>query len=138
MKFKSKSHVAINVTLPSGTNVHVTFMELSGKGSVFYTNSQELAEAIRKHQKFGKLFTEEKQEEEKPAAKKQAAPVNNAEAPVNNEPANTNTASVKEFSSNADAVDYLSERYGISRTKMRTRSAIEEAAKGVGVTIKWK
>ena len=62
MKFRSKTHVAINVVLKSGANVHVTFMELTGKGSVYYTNNAEVAEALRNHYKFGKLFKEEQEQ----------------------------------------------------------------------------
>lgn len=135
MKFVSKTHVAINVVLKNGTNMHVTFMELTGKGSVYYTDSPAVAEALRNHYKYGKLFKEEQEPAKKAATKtagKTAGEAGNtatAEAPK--------TENIKEFSNNEDAKDYLAERYGISRSKMRTRAAIEEAAKGVNITVKW-
>lgn len=134
MKFVSKTHVAINVVLKNGTNMHVTFMELTGKGSVYYTDSPAVAEALRNHYKYGKLFKEEQEPAKKAVAKtaKSATDVTGtaaSEAPK--------TENIKEFSNNEDAKDYLAERYGISRSKMRTRAAIEEAAKGVNITVKW-
>ena len=133
-KFQSKSHVAINVVLANGTNVHVTFMEVTGGGSVYYTNNQEIADALRRHQKFGKLFKEVAMPEPKPVApvKKQAA----TEKPAEDGGAGK-TENVKEFANNEDAKDYLAERYGISRSKMRTKAAIEEVAKGLGIKVKW-
>ena len=138
MKFVSKTHVAINVVLKSGANVHVTFLELTGKGSVYYTNSPEIADALRNHYKYGKLFKEEK-EAAKPAAKAAAKTEgnNDAEGTAGTPATAPKTENVKEFANNEDAKDYLAERYGISRSKMRTRAAIEEAAKGVGITVKW-
>ena len=141
MKFVSKTHVAINVVLKNGANVHVTFMELTGKGSVYYTNSPEIAEALRSHYKYGKLFKEEQEPATKPATKvtgtgQKETDGNMGTTAEGGEQA-PKTENVKEFANNEDAKDYLAERYGISRSKMRTRAAIEEAAKGVGITVKW-
>lgn len=135
MKFVSKTHVAINVVLKNGSNVHVTFTEQTGKGSVFYTNSPDVAEALRSHYKFGKLFREE-QEPVKPAAKP-AMPATEVAGTERREGEAPKTENVKEFANNEDAKDYLAERYGISRSKMRTRAAIEEAAKSLNITVKW-
>lgn len=134
MKFVSKTHVAINVVLKNGTNMHVTFMELTGKGSVYYTNSPAVAEALRNHYKYGKLFKEE--QEPVKAAKPATKPAGEA-AGTSAAGEASKTENVKEFANNEDAKDYLAERYGISRSKMRTRAAIEEAAKSVNVTVKW-
>ena len=136
MKFVSKTHVAINVVLKSGANVHVTFLELTGKGSVYYTNNAEIADALRNHYKFGKLFKEE-QEAAKPATKPAGEPAGTVAKGAEDGAAGMPKENVKEFANNEDAKDYLAERYGISRSKMRTRAAIEEAAKGVGITVKW-
>jgi predicted DsbA family dithiol-disulfide isomerase len=43
----------------------------------------------------------------------------------------------KQFGNNEDAKEFLADRYGVSRSKMRTRAAIVEAAKSVGITIDW-
>lgn len=134
MKFVSKTHVAINVVLKNGTNMHVTFMELTGKGSVYYTDSPAVAEALRNHYKYGKLF---KEEQEPVKAAKPAKPAAEVTGTGRNDGEGAKTENVKEFANNEDAKDYLAERYGISRSKMRTRAAIEEAAKSVKITVKW-
>lgn len=142
MKFISKTHVAINIVLASGANVHVTFIEKTGKGSVYYTDNPDIANALRSHYKFGKLFKEEQEPAPavKPAAKATGVvagiPAGNTVGTGATEEG-TKTENVKEFANNEDAKDYLAERYGISRSKMRTRAAIEEAAKSVNITVKW-
>lgn len=120
----------MNVVLPNGSNAHISFIEKTGKGSVYYTNDPELVMALKSHPRYGKLY------------KEVAEPVV-AVAPVKKEEgaaAASESAKgvVKEFSNNEDAKDFLAERYEVSRSKMRTRSAIESTAKSLGVTIVWK
>lgn len=129
-KFKSKSHVAINVVMPGGANAHIAFMEVTGGGSVYYTNNPDVASALRQHSKFGRLF-KEVEVIEKPVVKKQSAPK------AESQQAAGDGLKEMEFKNNEDAKDYLAERYGISRSKMKTRAAIEESAKGVGLKVKW-
>jgi len=43
-----------------------------------------------------------------------------------------------EFDNNEDAKDYFAEHYGVSRTRLRTRSAIEEVANSLNVKVTWK
>ena len=128
-----------NVALANGGNAHVAFTEMTGNGSVFYTDDAELAAALRGHYKFGKLFTEVAMPvnpDGKPAGTVAKEDVNNGvELQPDGEGKKTTTQT---FDNNEDAKDYLAEKYGISRSKMRTRSAIVEAAAGVGVTIAWK
>ena len=132
-KFTSKTHVCLSVALKGGGNAHVSFTELTGKGSVFTTDNELLAESLRQHHKFGKLFKEEEVKEEPAADAKgggeNATGVHNATGA---------TEGVLTFDNNEDAKDYLAEKYSISRSKMRTRAAIVEAAKGVGVQVSWK
>lgn len=132
-KFISKSHIALSVALIGGGNAHVPFSEVTGKGSVFYTDNEKLAESLRKHRKYGKLFKEVAIEEE-PAADAAGTVVEN---PATESQGTGNQENVLTFDNNEDAKDYLAEKYGISRSKMRTRAAIVEAAKGVGVTVNW-
>ena len=42
-----------------------------------------------------------------------------------------------EFSCNEDAKDYLAEKYGVVKSKLLTRKAIEDAAKENGIDIVW-
>lgn len=123
MKFKSNTHVCLNVVLSNGSNKHISFTELTGKGSVFYTDSQEIANALRNHHGYNRLFREEQEVEKKPAEEKQE---------VKAEP------NKKVFACNDDAKDYFADRYGVSRSKMRTRTSIDEVAKGLGFEIEWR
>lgn len=128
-KYTSKTHVCLNVVTPSGGNVHVSFIERTGDGSVYYTNDPDLIAALDNHPRFGRLFIKA---EEKPA------PVKKAEVSVKSDDEEDRKAITKEFSNNEDAKDFFAERYGVSRSKLRTRAAIDEVAKGLGVTVIWK
>lgn len=139
-KFKAKTHVCISVaTSKKGVRAHVSFTELTGKGSVYITKDSKLAEAMRKHPKFGKLFVEEKLKDEPEAT---VAPVSQpqSEAVPESEtaeaPASTEQKTV-EFSCVEDGKEYFAETFGISRSKLRTRADIEAAALEHGITIKW-
>lgn len=72
--------------------------------------------------------------EEKKAAMSKAPET--AETPVSEEGANELTE--KEFRIVEDAKDYLSEQFGASRSKMRTKSECEAVAKEHGIKIIWK
>lgn len=58
-KYRSKSCISLSVLMETGKSVHVSFDSLTGGGSVFYTEDEELQAAMAKHPKFGRLFTEE-------------------------------------------------------------------------------
>ena len=125
-KFTSKSHVALSVPLEKG-NAHISFIEKTGQGSVFYTDNEKLAKAMRKHPKFGKLFREEEIKEE-------------AKEEVPDAPDITDDGTKQpevSFSNNEDAKEYLADRFGVSRSKLRTRQEMEEVAKTNNLTINW-
>lgn len=125
-KFTSKSHVALSVPLEKG-NAHISFIEKTGQGSVFYTDNEKLAKAMRKHPKFGKLFREEEIKEE-------------AKEEVSDAPDITDDGTKQpevSFSNNEDAKEYLADRFGVSRSKLRTRQEMEEVAKANNLTINW-
>lgn len=134
-KFISKSQVAINVVLPGGTNVHVSFLEMTGGGGVYYTDNANMANALRQHHKYGKLF-KEVEVVEKPVAKKKAPAAKQAEDGTTQDQAE-NGIKEMEFKNVEDAKDYLAERFGISRSKMKTRGAIEQVAKAEGIKVNW-
>ena len=91
---------------------------------MLYTDDEAVIKGLRRHPRFGKLFKEEKEEPVKATAS-----VPTTKAPEKNE---------VEFSTLEDAKDYFSDRYGVSRSKMRTMAAVEDIAKSHGITIKWK
>lgn len=125
-KFRAKTHIGITVNAKGG-HVHITFTELTGGGSIYTTENKVIAEALRKHPKFGKLFTEEEVKEETVEQKQeeQAAAVTRAQQ------------AVKEFACVEDAKEYMADTFGISRSKLRTRGDIEKQAAGRGITIQW-
>ena len=62
-KYTSKSDISLSVPMGGGS-VRVSFSPVTGGGSVFYTEDEELQAAMEKHAKFGKLFKEEEVPEE--------------------------------------------------------------------------
>lgn len=119
-KYKATSHIAISVIMPSGKSTRVSFSPLSGGGSYFFTNDEELQAAMEKHHRYGSLFTIDRSYvEETSKPKEEKTPI---EATI--EP------KVVEVQVNclADAKDYMSEHFGISRTKMNSSKAIAEYA----------
>lgn len=125
MKYISKTQIAISVNV-NGKNVHIAFTAQTGGGSVYYTNDEAIAKALERHHKFGKLF------------KKVAEPVVVIAKPVVEE-AKKEEPKPKErkmsFACYDDAKDYLVNTYGISRTKLRTQTAIQNTAKAHNIIL---
>ena len=172
-KYIAKSHISLSVRVTDKASAHITFSALTGGGSVFYTDDENLQQALEKHHKFGKLFKEDKTFTEQTAVKKAkaATPVkveattkpattpnptedNNAEdnnaddnTPINPTESDMDDSNAEEDNTTEaegnvtkititcldDAKDYLSEKFGISRTKLRSKKAIEEAAADNGI-----
>ena len=182
-KYIAKSHISLSVRVSDKASAHITFSALTGGGSVFYTDDENLQQALEKHHKFGKLFKEDKTFTEQTAVKKAkaATPVkveattkpattpnptednnaedkkvedNNAEdnnaddnTPINPTESDMDDSNAEEDNTTEaegnvtkititcldDAKDYLSEKFGISRTKLRSKKAIEEAAADNGI-----
>lgn len=126
MKYTAKSHIALNV-LVNGKGMHISFTQQTGGGSVYYTNDADIARSLERHPKYGKLF------------KKEAEPVIAVVKPKA-EPKKTEEAKPKEktmsFACYEDAKDYLVDTFGISRTKLRSKTAIEAAAKANNIILK--
>ena len=55
-RYKAKSDVSINVSLPSGKNLHIAFSPITNGGSVYYTDVEDVQKGLEDHSKFGKLF----------------------------------------------------------------------------------
>ena len=118
--------MAFNVVLPSGKSYHVSFAPLTGGGSMLITNNEDLQKAIEKHYKFGKLFKiDVNYKEEEPVA----------EAPVEVEEAKVKTMKMASLD---DAKAYLADNFGISRTKLRSRKQIEDAAAANGIEFSFE
>lgn len=125
MKYTAKTHVALNV-IKNGKSMHISFTPITGGGSVFYTDDEEVAKALENHYKFNHLFKRAK-EQPKILQEEKVAPVAQ-EQEVNKEKTMT-------FACYEDAKDYLVDTFGISRTKLRTQTAIQAAAKANNITL---
>lgn len=152
--YKANTNISINVVLPSKKNLHVTFVPLSNGSSVLTTDNEELQNAIERHYNYGKLFklvgaegTSRKQVVKATSAtsvelgKAEVVKQNeeNASAQISdNEESNTTDNAAGEeddtiqrikVSDINEAKDYLAEKFGVSRTTMRsTRSILATAA----------
>jgi len=101
--------------------MHVAFSPMTGGGSVYYTDNEVVQRALEAHPKYGRLY-----KGSEVVAKKKADP-----APAATK---SSTKTIK-VSCWEDAKDYLSETFGVSRTKLRTPKAIKETAASKGITF---
>lgn len=116
-KYIAHSQVSLSVLLSNGKSTRVCFTPLTGSGSYFYTGDEELQEALEKHPRFNRLFSIDKHFNPTPVHEEKAMDVKVEKKMLE-----------VQVSCLDDAKDYLSDKYGVSRTKMRTSKAIEEIA----------
>ena len=128
-KYVATRCLSLSVAIPGGGTTHIAFTPKTGSGSVFYTDNEKIQEGLAKHHAYGKLFKEEaivaKPKKKNTAAKPQLAENGGKKERVMN------------FACNDDAKDYLADKLGVSRSQLRTKTAIEEVAKANGIAIKW-
>ena len=160
-KYKSKSCISLSVALPTGGTTHVSFNPVTGGGSVFYTSNEKIQAGLEKHPKFGRLFTLDvaaavpQPTEQHRTGKAAVTKPKNVEQSVpkgdnvlqNGDDSDGKTVSHStddevelkpvEMSCNDDAKDYLVDKFGISRTKLRNRTQIEESGKANGIKFVW-
>lgn len=159
--YKANTNISINVVLPSKKNLHIAFTPLSDGSSVFTTDNEVIQKSIEKHYKFGKLFklhasqgqsaekevtdklksTSLRKKKETPAAENvdKTELDNNENVEQNGETednagaGNDETVCKVKVSDIAAAKDYLADKFGISRTSMRSTKAILEQAAAHGI-----
>ena len=122
-KYVATSTVSLNVKLPSGGSKHINFVPVTGGGSCYYTSDSATQWALERHPYFGTLYRIGMVEKPK------AAPAPAVKA---------NKTNKMVFRNNEDAKDYLADKFAISRSKLRSRAAIEECAKKNNVVIEWR
>ncbi len=145
-KYQSKSCVSLSVLLENGHSIHVSFDGLTGGGSVYYTDNEELQAALEKHAKFGRLFKEVEIVAPTTVSKPKAVLVKKATELAEGE--GEGTAEVTEEVEEAvvsgkevhvscweDAKNHLADNCGISRTKLRSQKSITEAAEANGIVF---
>ena len=150
-KYKAKSLISISVTLATGGNTHISFSPVTGGGSVYYTENEKIQAGLEGHPKYGKLFTlEETVANATGTTAKAAGTTAKAVVPQPTTEEGTQqgeegasdgegTGSVYELKAacNDDAKDWLADKFGVSRSKMRSRQDIEKVAENNGVKVVW-
>ena len=141
--YKANTNVSINVVLPSKKNLHISFVPLSNGSSTFTTDNEEIMNAIECHYNFGKLFRlhSVQGESKKKATKAVEMPAKKEEKAEDKPADNTSTegadtdTELKQvtLSDLAAAKDYLADKFGISRTTLRSKKAIVEQAAANGI-----
>ena len=116
--------MSLNVTMPSGKNTHISFTPLTGGGSMYITDSPAIQQGLESHPRYGKMFKLDKVVEPKPVAKKEVKAETEEQAPKIKK---VTVASLE------DGKNYLVDSFGISRTKLRSRKAIEDAGLANGI-----
>lgn len=116
-QYYSKSDISINVVLSNNKSLHISFMPLSNGHSEYITDNKDIQDAIEKHHGYGKMF---KLKNSETTRKKSAAP----------EKKTLQTIPVSDISA---AKEYLADKYGVSRTLMKSPDDIIRIAKSKGI-----
>lgn len=119
----------ISLTLPIGSKGyrHIAFEQLSEVGSVLVTSDKQLQNALEKDKRFGRLFKlkSEVLDADKKAGEKQKEEDSTIKPVVN----------VVTVTSIDDAQDYMVDKFGVSRTKLRTVEEIKAEAEKAGIAF---
>ena len=129
--FKASTLLCFGVTLSDGNRVRVVFTPLTGGGTIFYTDDNELAEALERHPYFGDLFEKENTTTSEESSEESVAPEGGVDSSVGG-------VSPVSFVHEEDAKEYIANKYGVSRTRLKTRASIEKVASELGMTIEWE
>ena len=139
--YKANTNISINVVLPgSKKNLHIAFVPLSDGSSVFSTENEEIQQGMERHYKYGSLFrfvgaSDTGKPQNAPAkakTKEERAPVE-AEGTDENGESEAGTTVKVTVTDLASAKDYLADKFGISRTLLRSTKAIMEQAAAHGI-----
>ena len=134
--YKAKTNISINVVLPcSKKNLHIAFVPMSDGSSFFSTENEEIQKGIEGHYKFGSLFKfigaansdGRKHASYKSKTNKDTPQVETEEIDKNGEKEAVTIIKVT-VPDLASAKDYLADKFGISRTSLRSMKAIIEQA----------
>lgn len=120
--------MSVNIVLPSGKSLHVAFLPVTGGSSVFYTDNEDVQNGLERHCRFGRLFHLAGIVEEKAQAEK-ADSGSGVKGRTEKKPTEVAVSCAD------DAKDLLSDKYGVSRTKMKSVKAIQDAAAAYGIVF---
>ena len=130
--YTSKSEISIKVVLGSGSTVRVAFTPRTLGSSVYMTDDEELQKAIESHREYGKLFVCDERRSDAMAEKE--AEVSQHDDP-DAEAAEVAEPKIVAVSSIQEAKDYLSDKFDISRSSLKSKDAVERAALEHGVVF---
>ena len=100
------------------------------RGSAYVTSDEDEQKELEAHPYFGTYFEEDPYYTDNSEAVEKEDKTEEAHA-------EKSEGVVLSFSNESDAKEYLAENYGISRTRMKSRSSIENVATEQGVSIVW-
>lgn len=120
--YTAGTSISINVKM-GDKHCHLQFVPRTVKGSYFVTSDEKLQQAIEAHPRFGKTIHVEERVVE---------PVRVVEEAPEDPNIHVKAGSL------AEAKDALAERFGISRSKMRSKADIEKAAAANHVVFDWE
>lgn len=117
--------MSLNVSLSNGNSVHVSFNKNSDGSSTYITENEDIQNGLESHYLFGNRFRIQGIIED-PTPQKKSAPHPKEEQPQLREVLVSDLSAAK---------DYIAEKFGVSRTMLRTRTAIVEHAKAHGIVF---
>lgn len=125
-RYISGTCLSINLQIGGEGYRHIVFDPQHESGSSFISEDAEEQAYLESHPYFGEFF------ELDPYWQDQSSGVEEEEA--------EEATALQElsFSNESDAKEYLAETFGVSRTKLKTRKAIESVATEQGITIRWE
>ena len=141
--YKANTNISINVVLTSSKkNLHIAFVPMSDGSSVFSTDNEEIQKGIENHYKFGSLFRFIETKNRDKARHSPNVTFVNGMSP--SEETNATEAALTEKERDtavhkvvvtdlASAKDYLADKFGVSRTSLRSSKAIIEQAAAHGI-----
>lgn len=120
--YKSESVTSFTLTIRDGYYFRVRFVPYSYGGGIYTTDKEDVQKAIEAYKEFGRTITlvSEQKTESKEEKKVTETEAKNTEVEVNDI---------------EDARDYLIEHCGYTKTKLRTKIAIMEAAQDKNITF---
>ncbi len=131
-RYEANSIVAI--TVKTGKfNRRVSFMPLSNGKSYYETESKALQKAIEEHSFFKSRMIRTKEEPTPSPSLKGEEKTDNPDVLDNLDAPEAGKLKQIVVAGQSDAVDYLTEKFGISRSKLRSQKAIAEVGKEYGV-----
>ncbi len=137
MKKRYEANSIVAITVKTGKfNRRVSFMPLSNGKSYYETENKSLQEAIERHSFFkSRMIIETPLAEGSVQNPKSTSVPEEGENVPALETNDENAAELKKIvvAGQSDAVDYLTEKFGISRSKLRSQKAIADAGKEHGV-----